>query len=144
MEGFMGNDLTAFAYSLSPEYGVRCATWSKQTKFRLRQACERGEFASFAQYHRQREDLYTRVSQAVKELDVLSELLMQRTGLQMDVGLSEMMGGLDLGVEHNEQGNMPGLNMVMWEMASPQRLEGEVARRAEILQGLKEEWVVLK
>lgn len=138
----MSNDLTAFAYSVSPSQGVRCATWSAQTKICLRTACERGEFATYAQYQRQREEVYTRLSQAVKELEVLSALLMHRTGRQTD--LRSLLGGLDFGAgQQHEQGNMPGLNMVMWEMASPQRLEGEVARRVEGLEGLRGEWLVL-
>ena len=43
----------------------------------------------------------------------------------------------------SDAGNMPGLNLVMWEMASKERLETEIERRMEVLGALREEWNVL-
>ena len=104
LEDFLSNDLTHLTYD-NPE-GHRCSTWSKQCKRRLRTACETSNFASYAQYHHKREEVYVRIWQSINELKPLGELVKGHTArINAETEMSIQMGSIRLAQQMNAQQN---------------------------------------
>lgn len=121
MESFFAADLTTLAYNLSPA-GHRCSTWSIQTKRRLRRACETNSFASYAQYHHQREQVFNALWQSMRELEPLNAMLKQHTAnINRQTEMNIQMGGLRLAQQMNNQMNatIMGIGGSVAEAAAP-------------------------
>lgn len=104
LESFLGNDLTHLTWT-NPE-GHRCSTWSKQCKRRLRTACETQDFASYAQWHHKREDVYNRLWAVMKEMEPMNAELKAHTArINQQTQLNIQMGGLRLQQQMNAQLN---------------------------------------
>ncbi|KAK0099545.1 hypothetical protein ONS95_005240 [Cadophora gregata] len=104
LESLLSNDLTHLTFD-NPE-GHRCSTWSKQCKRRLRTACETSNFASYAQYHHKREEVYARIWRSIEELKPLGELVKGHTArINAETQMNIQMGSIRLAQQLNAQQN---------------------------------------
>lgn len=62
----------------------------------------------------------------------------------MQVGMNYLTpNGASAAMAQHDAANLPGINLAMWQNASTEKLTGEVRRRLDIQDKLREQWKVL-